>query len=174
MKWIAGFAASLILAGCTTAIADDDQDVAERQAWMMEQNELAWLEGHWRSESEGRVSEEIWTDGEGGLFLGVNRTIRDGQARAFEYMRILNTDEGPLYCAQPGGGEAVCFRYFGGEAGFNLETREPFTGQATFLNADHDFPQRIVYAREGNTLTATISDMSGEQSMMFSWTRVGD
>ncbi|WP_421789986.1 DUF6265 family protein [Hyphobacterium sp.] len=169
MRWIIGLAAGLVLTG---AAAADDPDVAERRAWMEEQGSLAWIEGHWRRESEGRVSEEIWTNGEGGLYLGVNRSIRDGQARAFEYMRIVNTDEGMQYCAQPGGGEAVCFRYWGGEAGFNMETREPFTGQAVFVNPDHDFPQRIVYARDGNELAAIISDMDGENAITFRWTRV--
>ena len=45
---------------------------------------------------------------------------------------------------------------------------------AVFENDAHDFPQRIRYARDGDTLTATISDMSGEQSFSFVWTRVTD
>jgi hypothetical protein len=122
-------------------------------------DDLAWIEGHWRSESEGRVSEEIWTNGDGGLYLGVNRTLSDGAARGFEFLRILETAEGAVYCAQPGGNEAVCFE--------RVSTRE---NSVTFENPDHDFPQRISYARDGNALTATISDMSDEHSMSFGWT----
>lgn len=126
-------------------------------------DDLGWFEGHWRSESEGRVSEEIWTNGDGGLFLGVNRTLRDGQARGFEFLRIHNSEARTAYCAQPGGSEAVCFERTGGD-----ET------SVTFENAAHDFPQRITYARDGDTLTATISDLSGEQSMSFGWTLYSD
>ena len=122
-------------------------------------DDLSWIEGHWRSESEGRVSEEIWTNGEGGLYLGVNRTTRDGQVRGFEFLRIINTDERTAYCAQLGGSEAVCF-----------ERTDSGEHAVTFENAEHDFPQRITYERDGDTLTATISDMSGEQSMNFGWT----
>jgi len=140
-------AASLVLFTPALAAADD----------------LSWMEGHWRSESEGRVSEEIWTNGDGGLFLGVNRTLREGQARGFEFLRIHNSEARTAYCAQPGGSEAVCFERTGGD-----ET------SVTFENATHDFPQRITYARDGDMLTATISDLSGEQSMSFGWTLYSD
>ncbi|MEN0653847.1 MULTISPECIES: DUF6265 family protein [Hyphobacterium] len=126
--------------------------------------DLDFLTGHWRSAPGGRVTEEIWTDGNGGLFLGVNRTLVDGEARAFEFLRIVWNEEGEgEYCAQPNGGPATCFRL--------VETGD---SHAVFENAEHDFPQRIGYAREGDTLTATISDMSGEQSFSFVWTRVTD
>ena len=73
--------------------------------------DLSWMEGHWRSEADGRVSEEIWTSGEGGLYPGVNRTISDGQAQAFVFMRIAATgDMEATYCAQPGGGGSGVFR----------------------------------------------------------------
>lgn len=125
--------------------------------------DLGWIEGHWRSEGENRVFEEIWTDGEGGLFLGVNRSIRNGEASGFEFLRIVNTPDRTAYCAQPGGAEAVCF-----DAVSIEENR------AVFENPDHDFPQRITYVREGGALTATISDLSGEQSFNFGWTLVED
>ena len=41
-----------------------------------------------------------------------------------------------------------------------------------FENPEHDFPQVIAYQREGETLTATISDLTGEQAMSFSWQAV--
>lgn len=125
--------------------------------------DLDWIEGHWRSEGESRVSEEIWTDGEGGLYLGVNRSIRNGEASGFEFLRIIHTSDRTAYCAQPGGAEAVCF-----DAVSIEENR------AVFENPDHDFPQQIVYEREGDALTATISDLSSEQSFSFGWTLIED
>ena len=126
-------------------------------------DDLSWMEGHWRSAVDGRVSEEIWTNGDGGLYLGVNRTIRDGQARAFEFMRIVESNDGTVYCAQPGGDDAVCF-----------ERVDSAEHSVTFENPDHDFPQRITYVREGDALTATISDLSGEQAFSFGWERAED
>lgn len=126
-------------------------------------DDLSWMEGHWRSEADGRVSEEIWTNGEGGLYLGVNRTISGGQARAFEFMRIVERDDGAAYCAQPGGGEAVCFGLVQSSA-----------HAVTFENPEHDFPQRITYVRDGDRLTATISDLPGDQAFSFGWGLVAD
>lgn len=126
-------------------------------------DDLDWMEGHWRSAEGDQVSEEIWTNGDGGLHLGVNRTVIAGQARGYEFLLIAVTDAGATYCAQPGGNEAVCF------PSTNIEDN-----RVTFENPDHDFPQRIVYARNGNQLSATISDLTGERSFEFGWTLVAD
>lgn len=126
-------------------------------------NDLDWIEGHWRSAEGGQVSEEIWTNGDGGLHLGVNRTVIDGQARGYEFLLIAVTDTGATYCAQPGGNEAVCFPSTSVE-----------TNRVVFENPDHDFPQRIVYQRTGNSLSATISDTSGERNYEFGWDLVTD
>lgn len=126
-------------------------------------NDLNWMSGHWRAAEGGQVSEEIWTNGDGGLHLGLNRTVIDGEARGYEFLLIAVTDEGATYCAQPGGNEATCFA-----------STELAANRVVFENAEHDFPQRIIYARDGDALSATISDLSGEQSYEFDWTRVGD
>jgi hypothetical protein len=126
-------------------------------------NDLSWMEGHWRAADGGQVSEEIWTNGDGGLHLGVNRTVIDGQARGYEFLLIAVTEDGATYCAQPGGNEATCFPSSSVEE-----------NRVVFENAEHDFPQRIVYSRDGNALSATISDLAGEQVYEFGWSRVDD
>jgi len=136
------------MAGSACVAADDDFD---------------WLAGHWQSGDDDPVVEEVWTDGAGGLLLGVNRTRIGGEAVAFEFLRIESTETGTRYCAQPSGRPATCFELTG-----------QTVNSARFENADNDFPQVIEYSRDGHTLTATISDLSGEQSMRFSWERVGD
>ncbi len=130
---------------------------------------LDWLAGHWRSENGARVSEEIWSEPEGGLMLGMSRTIRDGKARGFEFLRIEigavsgtagdGAGEGAALFAQPGGRPAVRF---------TLTSSAP--NEATFENPDHDYPQRIVYSREGDHLTATISRIDGSDQRAFGWT----
>lgn len=136
--------------------------VAAAQA---QEPDLDWMSGHWRSAGEDPAIEEFWTDRAGGLMLGGNRTLSDGRAVAFEYLRIEpGPDEAGLrYCAQPGGGPATCFLLV--DAGEN---------HARFENPEHDFPQRIEYRREGDVLTATISDIERTQSMDFVWQQVGD
>lgn len=136
------------LAGSACFAADDDFD---------------WLAGHWQSGGGDPVVEEVWTNGAGGLLLGMNRTRVDGQAVAFEYLRIESSDTGSRYCAQPGGRPATCFELAGLTA-----------NSARFENVDNGFPQVIEYRRDGRMLTATIADLTGEQAMVFSWERVGD
>jgi hypothetical protein len=43
--------------------------------------------------------------------------------------------------------------------------------KVVFENLEHDFPQRIIYSRSGDTLTARIEDESGEKSMEWVWTK---
>ncbi len=127
---------------------------------------LDFMTGHWRSApgpgNNAPVSEEIWTDGAGGIYLGVNRTLVGDRAQAFEFLRIVRDEGGETrYCAQPGGEPGACFRLV--EAGDR---------HAVFENPDHDFPQRIRYARSDDVMTATISDLAGEQSFSFEWSLV--
>lgn len=121
--------------------------------------EFGWLAGHWRAETGGRVSEEVWMMPEGGLMTGMGRTLRDGRAVSFEFLYIT-TGEDAAYFAQPGGRAPVRF-------GLVAQDGE----RAVFENPDHDFPQRIEYARDGDTLTATISTLDRERTFSWSWTR---
>jgi hypothetical protein len=121
--------------------------------------DLGWLAGHWRSETDRRVTEEIWTAPEGGIMLGVGRTIRDGRAVGFEFLYIT-TGADAAYFAQPGGRPPVRFALVAQDG-----------ESAVFENPDHDFPQRIEYARDGDILTAAISTMDREREIRWSWTR---
>ncbi len=124
---------------------------------------LDWMTGEWRSEGEGPAVIETWSDPSGGLMLGHNRTLVDGQAVAFEFLRIETGPEGLRYCAQPGGGAATCF---------TLASQD--FQEVRFENPEHDFPQVIEYWRAGNRLTARIADLSGETDMVFHWDLVED
>ncbi len=106
---------------------------------------LGWLSGSWRGESRGRDYEEHWTKAAGGTLLGMSRTLRDGKTTEFEFLRIQKEGEGVVYLAQPGGKPPTPFR--------QVKSKER---SVTFENAENDFPQRIIYTREGDALTARI------------------
>lgn len=125
--------------------------------------DLDWMSGHWTSTGGDPVIEEIWTNADGGLLLGVNRTQVEGRAVGFEFLRIEITDDQTRYCAQPGGHAAACFTL-----------SDHGDTHVRFEDSAHDFPQVIQYRREGDRLIATISDLSGEQAMQFEWQRVPD
>jgi hypothetical protein len=104
---------------------------------------LAWIAGHW-AETVGDVHmEEIWTEARGGVMLGVHRDVRAGGAAFFEYLRIEDRGGQTVYIASPMGRESTEF------ALALVEDR-----RAIFENLDHDFPQRIIYRRDGDRLSA--------------------
>ena len=125
--------------------------------------ELAWLTGHWRQTRNGRLSEETWSAPAGGMLLGTNRVVRENGSGSFEFLRIGTWKETLAYYASPGGRPATPFA---------LVSSEP--NAVTFENPEHDFPQRILYRRVGDKLTARIEGMvdGKRQSHEWEWTRV--
>jgi len=148
MKRILGAALALLMMGQAAAPANVD--------------DLGWMAGSWAAESDGGGwTEERWTPPRGGVMLGVSRSGRGDSVREFEFLRIQAGEDGvPVYFAQPGGRPPVAFR---------LTARG--AASATFDNPGHDFPQRIVYARDGDTMTATISLIDGSNAMRWSFHR---
>jgi len=100
--------------------------------------EVAFLAGHWIEKKESLQTEEMWLPPRGGVTLGVNRTVLTGKKTAFEYMRIESRDGRPVYFASPAGKAAVEFKAI-----------ETSSTRLVFENAAHDFPQRVIYWREG-------------------------
>lgn len=123
--------------------------------------DLEWLSGRWEAASGERWTEESWSAPRGGALMGYSRSGRGGALREFEFLRIQAGQDGTLaYWASPGGRPPVAFR---------LVSR---TGtEAVFENPQHDFPQRIRYVRQGDTLTATISAIDGSNAMSWSFAR---
>jgi len=124
-------------------------------------DDLAWMAGQWASEGDGRWTEESWAPPRGGVMLGYSRSGRGDALREFEFLRIAAGDDGALaYIAMPQGGAPVAFRLVRHD-----------TASATFENAAHDYPQRIAYARTGDTLTATISAIDGSKPRRWTYRR---
>ncbi len=114
---------------------------------------FAWLAGCWQSE-DGTVR-ETWSAPQAGYLFGHGLTFRDGQAVFFEQLRI-EPGPPPVFVASPRGQAPVSF-----------EVVE--TGAGTFRaeNPAHDFPQAIVYARDGAHLTAIVSRADGSGARTF-------
>lgn len=107
---------------------------------------LDWIGGHWCTGPGDEIFEELWMPSHGGVALGMSRSRSGDRTTGFEYLRIVDLDGIPSYIAQPGGRPPVVFkRTAGGDAWIRFE------------NPDHDFPQRIEYRREGDTLQAEIA-----------------
>ncbi len=132
-------------------------------------DDLAWMAGCWAATDEaGKTTEECWMAPAGGLMLGAHRESRPGKPAWFEHLRIQQgTGEGVpepvVYWASPGGAAATAFELASVEG-----------QRAIFENAAHDFPQRIIYHRVGETLEVRAEGEGGgaARALEWSWKRV--
>jgi hypothetical protein len=78
--------------------------------------------------------------------LGVGRTVVGGKTVAYEFMQIREIEPGQLaFIARPSGQA---------EATFSLARLGK--DEVVFENLTHDFPQRVIYRRQGDKLEARI------------------
>jgi Domain of unknown function (DUF6265) len=122
------------------------------------QPDLDWLAGYWLSCDARMEVAELWTTRRGGVMLGMSVTFGT-QAFGWEQVRIETTDDLSTmqYVARPRGATA--------DTVFRLARGGP--SEAVFENPAHDYPQRIVYRREGDVLIARTEDMAGGNGQDF-------
>jgi hypothetical protein len=115
--------------------------------------QVAWMQGCWQMDAGPRVVEEQWMAPRGGVMLGMGRTVRDG--KLVEYESVLLREQGGklAYEAHPSGQPSAVFM-------------SSTIGESTviFENLAHDYPQRVGYKREGDSLIAWIDGTAGGKS----------
>ncbi len=124
---------------------------------------LAWLAGSWAGSDGRNDHEEHWTAPKGGAMVGVHRTVRDGRMVEFEFLRIEEQNGTLVYLSMPNGRSPAT----------------PFTLTAldgervVFENLAHDFPQRLIYWKDGGALRARIEGTidGKKRSMEWRWVR---
>jgi hypothetical protein len=109
-----------------------------------------WMAGSWRLDDRGTRVEEVWTNANGNLMLGMSKTVTAKGKVNFEFVRIAEVDGKLAYIAQPQGQPLTTFPLKSLDA-----TR------VVFENLKHDFPQRILYWRKGEQLCARIEGNMG-------------
>lgn len=140
-------------------------------AFADEPDSFAWMRGCWRTEApreaeSGATFTEVWIAPPGPTMFGYAYHEGEGAFQGWEQMRIERADGGASFVAMPNGDAAVRFRW---DASLEFNGR----GQvAEFVNAAHDYPQRVRYARANDRLTATISRIDGSDPMTFAYRRI--
>jgi Domain of unknown function (DUF6265) len=109
---------------------------------------LSWLSGCWEGRQSESLVEEHWSKPEGQSMLGFSRTLKDNKTVSYEFMQIREMAMGLEYVAQPQGGQKVSFKLVKSD-----------NGKYVFENATHDFPQRIVYERQGAMMMTSIDGL---------------
>lgn len=116
--------------------------------------DLAWLSGCWASVGGEAGSGETWTAPAGATLLGISRTVKRGKTVAHEFMQIRETGPGQIaFIALPSGQSETSFPLV------RLSGQE-----AVFENPQHDFPQRVIYRRDGDFLTGRIEGRKGSET----------
>ena len=112
---------------------------------------LAWLSGCWEFTAGARTVEEQWMSPRGKAMMGMSRTVRGGRLIAWETVLLREDSTGAItYNAFPSGRPAAVF-----------PASELSDSHAVFVNPSHDFPQRIIYRRRGDTLAARVEGTAG-------------
>ena len=118
-------------------------------------NHFDWLTGCWHSDDGS--TREVWSKSEGGHYFGYSVIFQETEAVFFEQMRI-----------DPG--VTATFNAYPRGSGPSPFPATQTTDQAViFANADHDYPQRIHYWRDGNQLRAKISKIDGSDAGEFAF-----
>lgn len=125
--------------------------------------DLAWITGRWVATIDGVQMEELWTAPAGGLLLGLHRDVRSDGRVAFEFLRIAEEDSGLVLIAQPSGRPPTRFPLV--EAGAT---------RVVFGNREHDYPQRILYWRDGEALCARVEGDDPAKGEQWCWPRATD
>ena len=128
--------------------------------------DLAWLSGCWEVNvpDKNLLITEQWMKPAGGMMIGAGRTIKNGKAVDYEFLRIVEEADSVFYVAKPTANKD--------ETRFRLVRSAP--GEVVFENPSHDFPQRIIYKLSGDKLNARIESTSNGRSrgVDFPYSRV--
>ena len=122
----------------------------------------AFLAGCWEQRrEEERWTEECWTVSRGGLMIGSGRDGKGDKVAHWEWMRIERGADGALsFHGSPKGAPAVAFK-----------ATEADTRSITFLNASHDYPQRVRYVITKTGLDAEVSLADGSKPNRWNYRR---
>ena len=116
-------------------------------------DQVAWLQGCWQMDAGARVVEEQWMAPRGGVMLSMGRTVRDGKLVEYESVVLREQDGKLAYEAHPSGQPSAVFV----STTIDVST-------VVFENPTHDYPQRVGYARNGDSLLAWIDGTANGKS----------
>ena len=121
--------------------------------------DLAWMSGSWSGESRGIQMEEHWTAPKGNTMVGIHRDVGKGRTLLFEFLRIEQQGDQIVYLSMPNGRSPA--------TAFPL--KEISGTRVVFENPAHDFPQRIIYWKDGNDLRARIEGTQNGKAGSDEW-----
>jgi hypothetical protein len=122
-------------------------------------NDLSWLAGSWAGETAGIRMEEHWTAPDGNSMVGLHRDVGKGRTMLFEFLRIEQRGDQITYLSMPNGRAPAT----------PFPLKELSGTRVVFENPAHDFPQRIIYWKDGNDLRARIEGTQNGKTIGEEW-----
>ena len=124
-------------------------------------DDLSWLAGSWSGESGGILMEEHWTAPKGNSMVGMHRDVGKGRTMLFEFLRIEQRGDQIVYLSMPNGRSPAT----------PFPLKELSGNRVVFENPAHDFPQRIIYWKDGADLRAWIEGTMNGKAGSEEWKR---
>jgi Domain of unknown function (DUF6265) len=122
-------------------------------------NDLGWLAGSWSGSARGIEMEEHWTAPKGNSMIGLHRDVAKGRTMLFEFLRIEQQGDQIVYLSMPNGRSPAT----------PFPLKEVSGSRVMFENPAHDFPQRIIYWKDGNDLRARIEGTMNGKAGSEEW-----
>ena len=116
-------------------------------------DDVAWLTGCWEYSSGARTVEEHWLAPRGRTMMNAGRTVQGDKLVEFETVIVREQDGRLAYEAHPSGQPSAVF------LSQRIGDRE-----IVFENLQHDFPQRVGYKRDGDSLLGWIEGLRNGQT----------
>ena len=143
-----------------TQNTQNTQNIQNSESSQAPDHELSWITGCWQTVDGG--TREVWTAGSDTHLFGHSVTMKEGAVVFFENLNLIKTEDGHVLSAYPMGKGPSDFARVASSA-----------NSITFQNPAHDYPQRIAYHGDGNSLTGTISMVDGSKPNEWKYIRCG-
>jgi Domain of unknown function (DUF6265) len=114
---------------------------------------VGWLQGCWQIADGDRVVDEQWMAPRAGIMLNMGRTVLGNRLVEYEWVRLVEKEGALEYEAHPSGQAPAVFT-----------ARTATATEVVFENPAHDFPQRVGYKRDGDSLLAWIEGTNNGKS----------
>jgi hypothetical protein len=122
--------------------------------------DFSWLTGDWETTFRDARIEEHWGRPDGGMMMGMGRTVRGEKTTTFEYLRVEARPDGIFYVAHLGGGPATDFKLASWDG-----------TEAVFVNPGHaDHLKKIIYRKiPDGSMTARIEGEDKGKAFSQEW-----
>jgi hypothetical protein len=122
-------------------------------------DDLAWMAGSWSGTARGIEMEEHWTAPKGHSMVGLHRDVGKGRTMLYEFLRIEQRGDEMVYLSMPNGRSPAT----------PFPLKEMSGTRVVFENPAHDFPQRIIYWKDGADLRARIEGTMNGKAGSEEW-----